>query len=110
MVITTTSRSSDVTTLNETTHRMMTSDATGSNATGSRGRGCGSYNATHKATAECDYCGGPYHTNEDDPSVLPTTPSVTNAELLDTTLISAEAAHPQRVWKTPTEDVATAIA
>ena len=52
----------------------------------------------------------PTHTKEDDPSVLPTTLSVTNAEWLDTTLISAEAVHPHCVWKTPTEDVATAIA
>ena len=52
----------------------------------------------------------PTHTKENDPSVLPTTQSVTNVELLDTTLISAEAAHPHRVWKTPTEDVAAAIA
>ena len=52
----------------------------------------------------------PTDTKEDDPSVLPTMPSVTNVELLDSTLISAEAAHPHRVWKTPTEDVAAAIA
>ena len=52
----------------------------------------------------------PTHTKEDDPSVLPTTPSVTNVELLDTMLVSAEAAHPHRVWKTQTEDVAAAIA
>ena len=31
----------------------------------------------------------PTHKKEDDPSVLPTTPNVTNAELLDTMLISA---------------------
>ena len=30
------------------------------NARGSRGRGRDSYNATRNATAECDYCGGPY--------------------------------------------------
>ena len=52
----------------------------------------------------------PTHMKEDEPSVLPTTPSVTNAELLDTTLISAEAAYSHHVWKTPTEDVAAAIA
>ena len=52
----------------------------------------------------------PTHMKGDDPSVLPRMPSITNAELLDTTLISAEAAHPHRVWKTPTEDVAAAIA
>ena len=52
----------------------------------------------------------PTHTKKDDPSVLPTMPSVTNAELFDTTLISAEAAHHHRVWKTPTEDMAAAIA
>ena len=39
----------------------------------------------------------PTHRKEDGPSVLPTTPSVTNVELLDTTLISAEAAHPHRM-------------
>ena len=52
----------------------------------------------------------PTHTKEEDPSVLPTAPSVTNVELFDPTLISAKAAHPHRVWKTPTEDVAAAIA
>ena len=51
----------------------------------------------------------PTHTKEDNQSVLPTTPSGTNVELLDATLISAEAAHSHRVWKTPTEDVAAAI-
>ena len=52
----------------------------------------------------------PTHTKEDDPSILPTMLSVTNAELLATMLINVEAVHSPRVWKTPTEDVAAAIA
>ena len=51
----------------------------------------------------------PTHMKEDDPSALPTMLSVTNAELLETTLISAEAVHPHHVWKTSTEAAAIAV-
>ena len=48
----------------------------------------------------------PTHTKEDDPSVLPTTPSVTSAVYLDTTAGNAEAELPHHDLSTVTVAVA----
>ena len=98
-----------------TTHRAVTSDIVRPEDEAARPEEAVSEDAVHRkqhATLQQSVTtvADPTHTKEDDPSVLPTTPSVANAELLDTTLISAEAVHPHRVWKTPTEDMAAAIA
>ena len=102
-VITTTSRSGDATTLNATTQRVMTSDvvlpedeaATLEEAVVEDVVPTTQHDTLQPSVTTVE---DPTHTKEDNPSVLPTTLSVTN-----------EVVHPHHVWKTPTEGVAAAI-
>ena len=105
----------DVTTLNAKTQRLMTSDLVHPEdeaATPEEAVVEDAVPTTQHALLQPSVTTvvDPTHTKEDDSSVLLTTSSATNGELLGTSLISAEVVHPHRVWKTPTEDVAAALA